>query len=161
MPPVDGRPTLHLPRGLPGSGKTTLARRLAEAGVVHIELDVIRRRVWPQCPPSWDPYSGEGLAVQAAFEAAVLAELAAGRDVCADRTNLDGRAAARLRLLAPHARVVVHDLRHVPLEVCIARDAARPVATRVGEAGIRELWGRWLSGTGFDGRRAREVARSP
>lgn len=26
------------------------------------------------------------------------------------------------------------------------RDAARPAATRVGEAGIRELWGRWLAG---------------
>lgn len=161
MSPVDARPTLHLPMGLPGSGKSTLSRGLAESGVVHVELDVIRRRVWPGCPRSWDPYTGEGLAVQAAFEAAVLRELAAGRDVCADRTNLDGRGVARLRLLAPQARVVRHDLTAVPLETCIARDAARPVATRVGEAGIRELWRRWLSGTGSGGGRAPDPAYDP
>jgi len=92
-------PRLHLPRGLPGSGKSTVARRLAS-----------------QAP------------------------------VVGDRTHLDPRAAARLRVLAPDARVVVHDLRHVDVETCIARDAARPdPLTRIGEDGIRAMWRRWIA----------------
>ncbi|MEU6990315.1 AAA family ATPase [Streptomyces sp. NPDC046465] len=163
MPPAEARPpqprgdryavgsparavvTLHLPRGLPGSGKSTLARGLAAAGAVHVELDAHRRRVWPQCPSSWDPYTGPGLAVQIEFEAEVAEHLAAGRDVVADRTNLDGRGVARLRQLAPWARLVLHDLTPVPLGVCVRRDAVRPVGERVGEAGIRALWERWLA----------------
>lgn len=150
MPRVECRPapTLHLPRGLPGCGKSTLARGLASGGAVHVELDVFRRRLWPECPAIYDPYAGDGWRVHVAWEAEVLQHLAAGRDVVADRTNLDGRAAARLRYLAPGARFVVHDLTGVPLDVCIARDAGRPVGERVGEAGIRALWMRWLAGRG-------------
>lgn len=160
MSTVDPRPTLHLPRGLPGSGKSTLARRLAAEGVVHVELDVFKRRLWPDVPPLYDPYAGRGLRVHLAWETAVLEALTAGRDVCADRTHLDPRAAARLRLLAPDVRVVVHDLTHVPLEVCIARDAGRPVGERIGEAGIRAMWQRWLAGTGQrDGRARASVLR--
>lgn len=146
MSPVEVRrvPVLHLPRGLPGSGKSTLAGCLAVQGAAHVELDVLRRRVWPGCPRSWDPYTGEGLRVQTAFEAEVVRLLPAGRDVVADRTHLDPRSAWRLRALAPWASAVVHDLTGVPLEVCLARDARRPVGERVGEAAIRELYERWL-----------------
>lgn len=138
-------PRLHLPVGLPGSGKSTLARELAAAGAVHVELDVFKRRLWPDCPPLYDPYAGRGLAVHLAWEAQVLAQLAAGRDVVADRTNLDPRAARRLLAAAPHVRLVVHDLRQVPVGVCVARDGVRPVGERVGEAGIRDLWLRWIA----------------
>jgi len=140
------RPTFHAPMGLQGSGKTTLSRQLAAAtGAVHIDLDPIRRRVWPDCPASWDPHAGRGLVVQRAFEAAVVEQLASGRDVIVDRTNLDPRDIGRLRVIAPDARLIVHDLRHVPLELCIARDAARPRPQRVGEDGIRQLHQRWLA----------------
>lgn len=135
-------PALHLPRGLPASGKSTLARRLAATGAAHVALDAHRRRVWPDCPPSWDPYAGRGLAVQVAFEAEVAALLAAGRDVVADRTNLNGEGLRRLEALG--ARLVIHDLRGMPLADCLARDAARPPADRVGEDGIRALHRRWL-----------------
>jgi predicted kinase len=140
--PASPAPALHLPRGLPASGKTTLARRLAAQGAAHVALDAHRRRVWPDCPPSWDPYSGRGLAVQAAFEAEVAGWLAAGRDVVADRTNLNGEGLRRLEALG--GRLVIHDLRHVRLADCLARDAARPPADRVGEDGIRALHRRWL-----------------
>lgn len=139
-------PRLHLPRGLPASGKSTLARQLAADGAVHVELDVFKRRLWPNVPTLYDPYTGRGLTVHLAWEAEVLKHLQAGRDVVADRTHLDPRAAARLRQLAPDARVVVHDLRHVDVETCIARDAARPdPLTRFGEAGIRAMWRQWIA----------------
>ena len=138
-------PRLHLPTGLPGSGKTTVSRELAATGAVHVELDAHRRRVWPDCPPSWDPYSGRGLLVQRSFEAEVAGWLAAGRDVVADRTNLHPEGVRRLQLVAPQARLTVHDLTGVPVETCIARDAARPKTDRVGEDGIRALWQRWLA----------------
>lgn len=143
-------PRLHLPTGLPGSGKTTVSRALAARGAVHVELDAHRRRVWPDCPPSWDPYSGRGLLVQESFEAEIAGWLAAGRDVVADRTNLHPEGVRRLQLLAPQARVTVHDLTGVPVAVCIARDAARPKRERVGEDGIRALWERWPGRTRDD-----------
>ncbi|MCZ4513510.1 AAA family ATPase, partial [Streptomyces sp. ActVer] len=135
-------PRLHAPRGLPGAGKSTLARRLAAAGAAHVELDVHRRRLWPDCPPSWDPYRGPGVAVQAAFEAEIAGWLAAGRDVVADRTNLHPRGLHRLERLG--ARLVIYDLRDVPLADCVARDAARPPRDRIGGDAIRALAGRWL-----------------
>lgn len=139
-------PRLHLPVGLPGSGKSTLARELAATGAAHVALDAHRRRLWPECPPSWDPYTGRGLLVQEAFEAEVAGLLAAGRDVVADRTNLHPEGVRRLAALG--ARLVVHDLRRVPLAVCVGRDAVRPVGERVGEAGIRDLWLRWIADGG-------------
>lgn len=139
-------PTLHIPRGLPASGKTTLARRLAAEGAAHVELDAFKRRLWPGFPPVYDSYAGRGLEVHLAWEAEVLRQLAAGRDVVADRTHLDPRAADRLRRLAPQARVIVHDMTDVPLETCIARDADRPdPLTRIGEPGIRALHERWIA----------------
>lgn len=146
MPRVDRRHvTIHAPIGLQASGKTTLSRRIAAAtGAVHVDLDDVRRRVWPDCPPVWDPHSGPGLWVQRAFEADVAAVLASGRDVVADRTNLAPADLDRLRVIAPHARLLIHDLTAVPLATCIARDAARPATTRVGADGIRALHQRWI-----------------
>ncbi|MFM9635927.1 AAA family ATPase [Streptomyces turgidiscabies] len=134
---------LHIPRGLPGSGKTTLGRDLAaRTGAAHVELDAHRRRVWPDCPPSWNPYHGPGLAVQEAFEAEVAALLAAGRDVVADRTSLNPEGLRRLETLG--ARLIFHDLRDMPLATCQTRDAHRPAHARVGADNIRALHDRWL-----------------
>lgn len=135
-------PDLHIIRGLPASGKTTLARRLAAVGAVHVELDTHRRRLWPDCPPTWDPYRGPGLAVQHAFEAEIAGLLAAGRNVIADRTSLNVEGVRRLDALG--GRLVIHDLRGVPLADCLARDAARPANRRVGATGIRDLAHSWL-----------------
>ena len=137
------KPAIHAPRGLPGSGKTELSRLIAAAtGAVHVELDAHRRRIWPNCPPSWDPYSGPGLIVQTSYEQEIAALLAAGRDVVADRTNLHPEGLRRIERLG--GRLVIHDLRRVPLADCLARDATRPHPQRVGPDGIRALNHRWL-----------------
>ena len=65
-----------------------------------------------------------------------------GSFVIADRTNLNTEGLRRLEALG--ARLVIHDLRNVRLADCLARDAARPSATRVGADGIRALANRWL-----------------
>ena len=143
MSPGNPRPVAHVIRGLQASGKTTLSLLLAAQGAVHMPLDEVRRRVWPDCPPSWDPYSGPGLRVQEAYDAAVAGQLAAGRDVVIDRTNLNPEGLRRLERLG--ARLVIHDLRGVSLADCVARDAARPPSSRVGEVAIRASWDRWLA----------------
>lgn len=136
-------PTIHAPRGLPAAGKSTLAHHLAtRTGAVHVELDTHRHRIWPDCPPSWDPYHGRGLAVQRAFEEEITAHLAAGRDVIADRTNLAIEGLRRLERLG--GRLVIHDLRHIPLTDCLNRDANRPASQRVGPDGIHALHQRWI-----------------
>jgi predicted kinase len=138
-------PVAHLPRGLQGSGKTTLAARIAATtGAVHVRLDDHRRKMWPDCPPSWDPYHGRGLLVQESYEQEAAALLAAGRDVVLDRTNLAAEGIRRLERLAPNLRLVIYDLRRVPLADCIRRDADRPPAQRIGADSIRQLAHRWL-----------------
>ena len=138
-------PLIHAPRGLPGAGKTTLAKRIAAAtAAVHVELDVIKLAVWPDVPRMYDPYSGPGLAVQQAFEAEVLTHLTAGHNVVLDRTNLNEEGLRRIQRLVPGVRIVIHDLRDTPLDDCLARDAARPPHSQVGADGIRALHHRWL-----------------
>lgn len=140
-------PVVHVIQGLQGAGKSTLARELAAtSGAVHVELDAVRRRVWPDAPREWDPYRGRGLTVQRAFEDELLAWVLAGRDVISDRTNLTAVGRARLELLlAGAADIVEHSLLHVPVETCIARDAARSPETRVGADVITRTYWRYLT----------------
>ena len=145
---------VHVLRGLPGSGKSTLARRLVAGGAVRVSLDVHRRRVWPDCPQSWCPFSGRGLWVQQSFEQELRQLLADGHDVVCDRTSLSVEGPARLRGIAAEfgARVVVHDLTSISAETCIARDAARPERERVGAAAI------WAKHAEYRDRLAAEAA---
>lgn len=141
------RVVVHVPRGLPGSGKSTLARQVsAVRGVVPVAIDTVRDAEWPGAPPEWDPYSGLGRRVQAVWEARVRDLVWAGVDVYLDRTNLHPAGRVRLApLLPPRVEFVDWELRWVPLETCIARDAKRPDATRVGAAVITRTWRRHLA----------------
>jgi len=88
-------------------------------------------------------------AVTVAQHAAVEALLRAGHGVVVDDTNLRLRHARAWAEVAARAgaRFAVHELTDVPLEVCLARDAARAAAGErsVGEGVIRDLHARFVA----------------
>jgi predicted kinase len=133
-------PTLTITRGLPGSGKTTWAK--AQRDAVRVNRDDLRRMLH-------GGLTGQGWAevqVTVAQRAAVEALLRADVNVICDDTNLRARIVRELAELGVScgASVVLEDFTGVPLEVCVARDAAR--AEPVGEEVIRSMHARYLAG---------------
>lgn len=91
---------LVLLSGLPGSGKTTLARQLTERlGAVHVESDAVRQQLFPE--PTYTPE--EHAAVFARAEALAADALAEGRTVVVDATNLTRRDRRRFVRLGEQA----------------------------------------------------------
>jgi predicted kinase len=135
-------PTLTLTRGLPASGKTTWAKQ--QGGHVRVNRDELRRMLHGgPLHTGWAEVQ-----VTLAQRAAVESLLRNGINVICDDTNLRTkvlRELAELGLLCG-ARVVVQDFTDVPLDECVARDAARPEGERVGEEVIRSMWQRYLAG---------------
>jgi len=133
-------PTVHLTRGLPASGKTTLARELAAASggrMRRVNLDDLRLMLDFNDGTIRHGREHEEtvLAVQ---DQAVLAAINGGFDVIVDNTHIPARIPNRLkRVVAGRARFEVHDFTHVAVEECIRRDAARP--RPVGEQVIRGM----------------------
>jgi predicted kinase len=134
--------TLTITRGLPGSGKTTWAR--AQGGHVRVNRDDLRRMM--HGGPLLMGWSEKQVTL--AQNAQVAALLRAGVNVICDDTNLRRETVRELSRLAQEcgAEVVIRDFTDVPLEVCLARDAARPADERVGEETIRGIYRRYLAG---------------
>jgi predicted kinase len=134
--------TLTITRGLPGSGKTTWAR--AQRGHVRVNRDDLRRML--HGGPLLTGWAENQVTL--AQHAQVAALLRAGVNVICDDTNLRRETVRDLTRLGREcdAEVVVRDFTDVPLEVCVARDAARPPDERVGEEIIRSMYQRYLAG---------------
>lgn len=123
-------PTLYITRGLPASGKTTVARdRVAKAlpGLCRINRDDTRAMMhggWQKDPETRKITEQQ---VTAATHAAIGALLAAGVPVICDDTNLDSAVVATLGRLAQRngAKVCIIDMRDVPLTTCLERNAQR------------------------------------
>ena len=130
--------TLHITRGLPGSGKTTLARQwvaqdpLARARVNRDDLRAMLYDARTGLTREQEDH------ITTASQTLVRNLLSVGLDVIADDTNLDPRYIAQWRELARqcHADMRLHDMA-TPVEECIARDASREHT--VGADVIRNL----------------------
>lgn len=134
--------TLHITRGLPASGKTTWAHAWVAADPAtraRVNRDDFRDMLFGTPDYSWP----QEAATTAASRAAVLALLAAGRDVVADDMNLRPK---YVREWARFAAANGHDLEVIEFpcspEESIARDAARE--RPVGEHVIRRMVEKYL-----------------
>lgn len=140
--PLARTPFVQVMTGLPGSGKTTEARRLLAnvAGRMRrVSLDELRAMADPVDAagrPLWSRAHEE--TVVAMQDACIREALLGGYDVVVDNTHLTPSATEHLRTaFGRFAWFIVHDLTHVPIEECIRRDAQRPQP--VGEDTIRDL----------------------
>lgn len=137
-------PTLHITCGLPGSGKSTMARAWVDEdpeGRFRLNRDDFRLMAHGRYVSKLT----EAM-VTTAQHAAARALLAAGIDVICDDTNL--KPAARIAFEATAARagvrLAVWDFTDVPVDVCIARDAQRTGPAHVGEQVIRDMAAQYL-----------------
>jgi predicted kinase len=134
---------LRITRGLPGSGKTTHARWWVSRDVAHrarVNRDDLRAMLHDGV------YEGDATEIPlvAARDALIGRLLEMDVSVVVDETCLPERVVDDLRQMAADygAAFTVEDLRDVPAEECIRRDAAR--SKPVGEAVIRDYYERWI-----------------
>jgi tRNA uridine 5-carbamoylmethylation protein Kti12 len=137
------RPELRITRGLPGAGKSTYAGEWVSADLgrrARVNRDDLRGMLHAGI---FVPDVTEQIIVSAR-DGMIRELLSQGISVICDDTNLPESAAADLRWLADqyNAEFTVADLRWVPLDVCIAQDAARP--RPVGESVIRDYHERYI-----------------
>ena len=145
---------LVMMRGLPASGKSTVAREMVDNGtkhiphpsgqvtttkVVRVNKDEIRARL--NKPWSHDQ-EREVLRIRD-FE--ICQALSKGHDVISDDTNLAPKHETRLRDLAKKykAEFVIQSFLDVPIEECIERDKLREYG-KVGEKVIRDMYNTYL-----------------
>ena len=123
--------------GIPGSGKTTIARLVAKASpnAVHIQTDVFRTMI---SRPTFSAEESDfvyGVAI-----AAAKAALDAGRMVILDATFGSSRRREKtLRELAGHYSRVDFVLVVCDLETALTRNAARPGTAAVPEKNLVDI----------------------
>jgi len=133
--------TLHMTRGLPGSGKSTWARtQTAESNGQTVDVTKDELRNLPDAPEGrkrerWVCDQRDLIAAAA---------LAAGKDVIVHDTNFNPVHEAKLRQIAREASAdfTVVDFTHVPVDECVRRDLLRE--NPVGADVIRGMWQQYL-----------------
>lgn len=137
QPVQNEKPTLYITVGLPGSGKTTWAKKFLRdhPGTVRVNRDDLREMLHSSV------WSAENEALTTAVRDDIIVRaLRKGRSVICDDTNLSPKVRTRLQFLADrnNAQWQLYDLTGVPLETCLERDAAR--TKPVGEVIIKGMY---------------------
>lgn len=137
--------TLTITRGLPGSGKTTLARAWVAADPTR-RARVNRDDLRAMCHVVWSQDTEKQ--IQAGRDAIVAALLKRGVNVIVDDTSLPSRTARDLRRLAvlAGADFEVIDLTDVPLVECQRRNALREGMAKVPADRIDDMHRRYIAG---------------
>ncbi len=144
--------SLTITQGLPGSGKSTWARRQAEANAnrgietILVSRDDIRAMIHPQPWPYGDKaWEDRCTGVQKAIIGHALVE---GLSVIVHDTNLRQGDVNGWHDYAKQLGVVLHlvDFTWVPLSTCIGRDMARPEP--VGADVIQQMHDRYQAWAG-------------
>lgn len=124
-------PTLKILQGLPASGKSTLAKKLEDAGWKVIEKDKLRESI-----------KGES-AVLRARDDLVKIYLMKGYNVVSSDTNLNPKHIPRLTEIATSCGAEVEvEFVDTPLDECLLRDAERE--NPIGPMVIRSMYNRYI-----------------
>lgn len=135
-------PTITMTKGLPGSGKSTWAKRYVgeHPGVVRVNNDDLRMSMF-----GVDFDSKFEDAIGRARRALIESAMGAHADIVVDNCNLSQKADREVRRLAKAYGydVKVQDFTHLSLDTCLRRDAARP--NPVGHKVIRRMYDDFLA----------------
>lgn len=141
--------TMYIMRGWPASGKSTYAKAWVAQDPINrmrVNRDTLRLMAHDgkHIKPSRGNNGTEWIII-AMRNAIIDVSLGAGMNVIVDDTNLpDGHVAAlQARAERKDANVEVVDFRHVPIDVCIDRDAKRPEHERVGAEVILDMFSKY------------------
>jgi predicted kinase len=109
-------------RGIPGSGKSTIAARLAEAtGAIIVSSDTIRKRLYGS-----EEIQGEGHVVFFWLRSDVANALEQGLDVIIDSTAISMTSVRQYSAIAEYFGATVQVIEVLPsLETCKKRNAGR------------------------------------
>lgn len=154
------RPIVTVMVGLPGAGKTRLARlelarraRMGQRGtLLRWSSDDQRRSMLGGPALSTDPAVAASAqetesTILLARDAWVESAIQRGWDTIVDDLNLDQGSLARLLKLVQRVggHYQIADFTSTPLQICIARDAGRDDGQRVGRDRIEELHEQYLA----------------
>ena len=128
------RPTLVFLCGIPGSGKTTYAKKYVEehSNTIHISSDEIRAELWGS-----EATQGDNNEVFSLMQSRAIEALNNGQSVVYDATNITRKDRSYIIALCPKFVKIECHIIWAPIETCIERDAARE--RTVGKAVIDKM----------------------
>jgi tRNA uridine 5-carbamoylmethylation protein Kti12 len=117
--------TIHIMRGLPGSGKSTESKRIQlrnkkKLKVFRVNLSQLREMLYPE--NEWSKEFED--IVNQAQRAVAMKMLTLGYDIIVDNTNL-GDISYWVSLRQKSIKVLIYDKRDTALDVCLERNEGR------------------------------------